>query len=75
MIDSFDSIYEEKDQKCMTYANFITPTKSFRGHPHIITIDDFDRLINKKQLFARKFDMNIDSVILDKIDEYISEIK
>lgn len=57
--------------KAMTYCNFITPTKGFRGHPHIICAEDYDRIISKKALFARKFDINIDKEILDKIDKYI----
>ena len=59
---------EPGSQPCMTYANFITPTKSFRGHPHIITTEDFDRIMAKKALFARKFDINVDSKVLDMID-------
>ena len=55
----------------MTYCNFITPKKGFRGHPHIIEIEDFDRIMAKKALFARKFDINIDSTVLDKIEENI----
>ena len=60
------------DLRCMTYSNFITPTKSFRGHPHIINVEDFDRIMQKKQLFARKFDMRVDSVVMDRIDEMIN---
>ena len=55
--------------KAMTYCNFITPSKPFRGHPHIITDEDFDRVMAKKALFARKFDMNICSSVLDRIDK------
>lgn len=64
-----DAIFIQGEQKAMTYCNFITPTKRFRGHPHIITVEDFDRIMAKKALFARKFDMNEDSKVLDMIDE------
>ena len=67
-------IYDNKvrgDMPCMTYANFITPTKSFCGHPHIITAEDFDRIMAKKALFARKFDVNVDETVLDMIDKVI----
>jgi hypothetical protein len=64
-----DEIYESGDQACMTYANFITPKKSFCGHPHVITIDDFERIMSKKQLFARKFDLNVDGQVMDMIDK------
>ena len=63
---------ERGDMPCMTYANFITPTKSFCGHPHIITAEDFDRIISKKALFARKFDITVDKKVLDMIDEVIN---
>lgn len=56
-----------------TYPNFETPTKPFRGHPHIITIEDFDRIMGKKELFARKFDIDIDMRIMNVIDEVINE--
>jgi hypothetical protein len=62
-------------QKCMTYANFTTPTKKFRGHPHDILVEDFDRIMAKKQLFARKFDMDKDEKIFDMIDEVTKNYK
>jgi len=68
LINENDDIYTKGDQQCMTFANFITPTKSFRGHPHIITDEDFDRIMAKKALFARKFDMNVCQSVMDKID-------
>ena len=63
-----DPIFDEGDQKSMTYCNFITPTKTFCGHPHIITVEDFARIMGKKALFARKFDQSVDSKVLDMID-------
>lgn len=59
--------------KAMTYCNFITPTKGFMGHPHVITVDDYERVMAKKALFARKFDQNVDAKILDMIDEQTNE--
>lgn len=41
------------------------------AHPKILTIDDFNELINSSKLFARKFDMELDSLILKKLEEYI----
>ncbi len=64
-----DSIFDANSQKSMTYCNFITPTKGFRGHPHIITMEDYDRIMAKKALFARKFDQSKDREVLDKIDQ------
>ncbi len=66
-----DDIYTKGDQQCMTYANFVTPTKPFRGHPHDILVEDFERIINKKALFARKFNIDTDSEVLDMIDAKI----
>ena len=59
---------EEREQNCLTYANFETPTKSFTGHPHIITIEDYDCLVCKEQFIARKFDIAVDCDIIDKLD-------
>lgn len=62
-------------QDCLTYANFCTPTKlPYKGHPHVITTDDYSYVTMKDQFFARKFDENIDSHILDMIDENILKI-
>ena len=68
--DIYDNA-EHGDMPCPTYANFITPTKPFCGHPHIITTEDFNRIMAKKALFAGKFDADIDSNVLDMIDEMI----
>lgn len=57
--------------KAMTYCNFSTPTKPFRGHPHVITVEDYDRIIVKKALFARKFDDTVDKEVLDLVDNNI----
>jgi len=37
------------------------------SRPKIFTADDFDTLVNSKKLFARKFDMDVDSLILKKL--------
>lgn len=62
---------EERMQNCLTYANFETPTKEFTGHPHIITIEDYDWLVGKEQFIARKFDMAVDCDVIDKLDKCI----
>lgn len=38
------------------------------AHPKILSIDDESEILKSKMLFARKFDINIDYKILDKID-------
>lgn len=61
-------------QNCLTYANFTTPKKGFTGHPHALLKEDYERLMenSKTYLFARKFDSDVDSGILDLIDKKIS---
>ncbi|MBS4540021.1 hypothetical protein GOQ27_16205 [Clostridium sp. D2Q-11] len=41
------------------------------SHPKILTIQDIDKLLTSDKLFARKFDISVDSQILDKLDEHI----
>ena len=50
------------------YTDF---TASRHGHPRILTTKDFSSLTQPNIHFARKFDMNVDSKILDKLDRRI----
>lgn len=70
---SHDDIYDYGygDLPCLTYADFYSETKQFRGHPHIVVSDDYDRIMAKKALFARKFDTDVDETVLDMIDKVI----
>lgn len=43
------------------------------GHTRIFTSEDSERLLSTKCLFARKFDMDVDSEILDIIDRSIEK--
>lgn len=58
-------------QNCETFAYFQDVDKEPTGHPYIFTINEFKKIQNLPHLFARKFDINIDSAILDKIDSEI----
>lgn len=58
-------------QDCMTYAYFFDDTHQPTGHPYILTEENFNMLKARKELFARKFDVSINSKILDKIDQEI----
>lgn len=60
-------------QNCMTYAYFFDEKHPPTGHPYILTEENYEMLKQRKELFARKFDDNIDSKILDMIDTYIHE--
>jgi hypothetical protein len=42
-----------------------------RGHPPTLGKEDFDEIMRSDKFFARKFDVNIDSDILDLIDRQI----
>lgn len=44
-----------------------------RGNPYVWRQADFEELINSNALFARKFDENIDNVIIDEIYKYCLE--
>ncbi len=39
-----------------------------RGSPPVLTLDRFDELAASDALFARKFDVNVDRAVLDRID-------
>ena len=62
-------------QNCKTWAYFFDDDKPFVGHPYIFTINEIDKLQNTNFWFARKFDMTIDSNIMDKLDIIISDNK
>src|SRR5919107_684846 len=44
-----------------------------RGSPKVLGVEDFERLIASRALFARKFDIAEDSAILDMIDAHSSK--
>ena len=41
--------------------------------PNLLKIDDLDLIMNSGSFFARKFNSDLDSVILDKIDQQLVE--
>ncbi|MEP6750435.1 MAG: beta-1,6-N-acetylglucosaminyltransferase [Bacteroidota bacterium] len=42
-------------------------------HPNIITVGHLNELIGSKKLFARKFDLNTDAVVMDNLDRHLSQ--
>jgi hypothetical protein len=54
--------------QCKHYIDFYNST---HGHPAILTVKDYDAMTQKKYYFARKFDINVDSKILDMLDQKI----
>ena len=61
---------DKKTQKCKTWSYFYDDDKPPVNHPYTFTVKEFNKLIEKDCWFARKFDMNEDSVIFDLLDEY-----
>jgi hypothetical protein len=53
----------------MTYTRW---SNSKSGHPDIFRLDDLPELVAAPQYFARKFDIDKDSRILDRLDDFIS---
>jgi hypothetical protein len=51
------------------YRNKKTFTIFDGGHPTILTEQNYEQLISSNMLFARKFDINVDSKIMDKLDQ------
>jgi len=46
-----------------------------RGNPYVFRDDDFDELITSNCLFARKFDITKDKVIIERLKLYLDEEK
>lgn len=46
-----------------------------QSSPAILTTQDFSKLMDSDDLFARKFDMTVDSTILDLIDKRLGEYR
>ena len=59
------------EQSCKTWAYFSDAGKPFKGHPYIITANEYQRLMESDFWIARKFDSTVDSRILDMLDDAI----
>ena len=46
---------------------------SVDGHPDVFGLDDLTELIDSGRFFARKFDIDTDSMVLDALDEHVFE--
>ena len=49
------------------HMRYIDRIRNEGASPHTITMDDYDTLMNCPFLFARKFDLNKDREVIDKI--------
>jgi hypothetical protein len=57
------------------YKRYIDWEKKGNPHPKILTSEDFPKIRDSGMWFARKFDMNVDSKILDMIDKSTGILK
>ena len=44
-----------------------------KANPKVLTVADLDVLIHSEKWFARKFDADIDSAVLDRLEAHMSE--
>jgi hypothetical protein len=63
----YNSLFKKKIADNLIYVDW----SSGLAHPKILTIDDYEVLKASPKLFARKFDMETDSLILKKLEELI----
>jgi hypothetical protein len=56
---------------CLRYINW----RNDRSHPQIFREEDYEKIINSNNLFARKFDITVDKNIIDAIYERIASKK
>jgi len=60
----YNSSFKHKLRENLTYVDWKT---KHDGHPKIMKIEDYEKIMNSDKLFARKFDKNIDENIIEKI--------
>ena len=68
MLEQFGNADKEMDNPALRLIKWYENGVHTNGHPAIWTIDDKQTIDNAKALFARKFDVSIDSKILDYLD-------
>ena len=66
--DFYKKVYKTKDNDYMSIKRYIDWK---RGEPYTFCINDYDELINSNCFFARKFSVNIDKEIVDKIYDHV----
>jgi hypothetical protein len=63
----YNSSFKDKIADNLIYVDW----SSGKAHPKILTVDDYEAMRSSLKLFARKFDMETDSVILNMLEELI----
>jgi hypothetical protein len=56
---------------CSDNKRYVRWAKKPSAHPAILTAEDFSQLVSSGKHFARKLDQNLDSRLLDLLDQYI----
>ncbi len=64
-------VNSKKFNLCNSNFRYTDFAGSRHGHPRILTSKDFSALTQDNIHFARKFDINVDSTVLDKLDRRI----
>lgn len=59
--------YNSKFKDNISYDTCLREIDWNRGFPHIYNVEDYDMLNKSTNLFARKFDSNVDKTVIDKI--------
>ena len=65
----FMNIFNNDYKSCLREIDFKN------GNPYIYRINDFNKLINSENLFARKFDSRIDKEIINEIFNYLLRVE
>jgi core-2/I-Branching enzyme len=63
----YNSIFKNKIVDNLIYVDW----SGGRAHPKILTVDDYEAIKSSSKLFARKFDMETDSLILKMLQDSI----
>ncbi|GAC1418091.1 MAG: beta-1,6-N-acetylglucosaminyltransferase [Flavisolibacter sp.] len=64
----YNSHFKSKIEDNLMYVDF---TGQKNGHPNVLTVLDYETLKNSNKLFARKFDIALDEVVLNKLKNSI----
>ncbi len=54
----------------LRYIDWTENNSKYGGSPKMLTVSDYDKIIKSNKFFARKFNLNLDKKIIDKILKY-----
>jgi hypothetical protein len=64
----YNSKFKPRIRKNLVYVDWTGQTK---GHPRTLDLSDLEKLKSSDRMFARKFDMDHDAVIIDRLENHI----